>query len=70
VAFNAIINLIHNINLFEQLPEGVQLAKDTKLALTKAAKVFILYVTAWYVIILKRSAILDIITIISYARLN
>jgi hypothetical protein len=31
----------------KQLPENIQIAKDAKLAIIKAAKIFILYVTAW-----------------------
>jgi histone H3/H4 len=31
-----------------QLPEGVQIQKEAKEAITKAAKIWILYATAWY----------------------
>jgi hypothetical protein len=30
-----------------QLPEGVQLAKETKVALAKSSRMFIHYLTAW-----------------------
>jgi len=31
-----------------QLPEGFSVAKETKATINKAAKIFILYLTAWY----------------------
>jgi len=31
-----------------QLPEGVNVSKDARLAISKAASVFVLYSTSWY----------------------
>ena len=33
-----------------QLPEGVNVSKEARTAIGKAASVFILYATAWYVL--------------------
>ena len=38
---------LHGDQLFLQLPEGVNVSKETRTAIGKAASVFILYSTAW-----------------------
>ena len=35
---------------FPQIPEGVAVSKEARLAISKAASVFILYATSWWVI--------------------
>ena len=36
------------ISFFIQLPDNVQIQQEAKDAIAKAAKVFVLYTTAWY----------------------
>ena len=52
LAFNAIAYnyvCMYVIVIFIQLPEGVNISKEARTAIGKAASVFILYSTAWYV---------------------
>ena len=45
---HGIAGLIHAcVHSYLQLPEGVNVSKETRTAIGKAASVFILYLTAW-----------------------
>ena len=38
--------------IYFQIPEGVNVSKEARLAISKAASVFVLYATSWYVNVL------------------
>lgn len=44
---HAAAKFIQCVHLYLQLPEGVNVSKETRTAIGKAASVFILYLTAW-----------------------
>jgi DNA polymerase epsilon subunit 3 len=35
------------LHFIRQIPEGVNVSKDARLAISKAASIFVLYVTSW-----------------------